>query len=34
MTSDEIAHVLGVSVRTVDGDWYVAKAFLRRELAS
>jgi RNA polymerase sigma-70 factor (ECF subfamily) len=33
MTSEEIAHVLDVSVRTVDGNWYVAKAFLRRELA-
>jgi RNA polymerase sigma-70 factor (ECF subfamily) len=34
LTSEQIACVLGVSIRTVDGDWYVAKAFLRRELAS
>jgi RNA polymerase sigma factor (TIGR02999 family) len=33
MTVAEIAHVLGVSPRTVDDDWAVAKAWLRRELA-
>jgi RNA polymerase sigma factor (TIGR02999 family) len=33
MTVAEIAHVLGVSTRTVDDDWAVAKAWLRRELA-
>ncbi len=34
MTADEVAHVLGVSKRTVEGDWTFAKAWLRRELAS
>lgn len=29
----ELAHVLGVSQRTVDGDWTMAKKWLRREMA-
>jgi RNA polymerase sigma factor (TIGR02999 family) len=29
---DEVAHVLGVSKRTVEGDWTHAKAWLRTEL--
>lgn len=32
LTMPEIADVLGVSKRTVDGDWSVAKKWLRREL--
>jgi RNA polymerase sigma-70 factor (ECF subfamily) len=28
----EVARVLGVSTRTVEGDWTMARAFLRREL--
>ena len=32
MTRDEIAHVVGVSPRTVDDDWALAKMWLRREL--
>jgi RNA polymerase sigma factor (TIGR02999 family) len=32
MTSDQIALVLDVSTRTVEGDWAVARAWLRREL--
>ena len=32
MGVDEIAQVLGVSARTVDGDWAMARAWLRREL--
>jgi len=32
MTIDQIARVLGVSTRTVEGDWAVARAWLRREL--
>jgi RNA polymerase sigma-70 factor (ECF subfamily) len=32
MTIDEVAEALGVSRRTVDGDWSMAKAWLRREL--
>ncbi|MBZ0113303.1 MAG: hypothetical protein K8J08_12650, partial [Thermoanaerobaculia bacterium] len=30
---DEIAEVLGVSRRSIEGDWTIAKAWLRRELA-
>jgi RNA polymerase sigma factor (TIGR02999 family) len=33
MTMDQIALVLGVSTRTAEGDWAVARAWLRRELA-
>ena len=33
MSSPEVAEHLGVSVRTVEGDWTHAKAWLRRELA-
>jgi RNA polymerase sigma factor (TIGR02999 family) len=33
LTSNEIAHVLGVSRRTADGDWLTARAWLSRELA-
>lgn len=33
MTVREIAHILGISTRTVDGDWMVAKQWLARELA-
>ncbi|MBX7132877.1 MAG: sigma-70 family RNA polymerase sigma factor [Fimbriimonadaceae bacterium] len=32
LTSQQIAHVLGVSVRTVDGDWSMARAWLRTQL--
>lgn len=33
MTTDEAAHVLGVTARTVHSDWRLAKAFLRCELS-
>ena len=33
LSVDEVAEVLGVSKRTIEGDWTVAKAWLRRELA-
>ena len=33
MSSPEVAEHLGVSVRTVEGDWTHAKAWLRRELS-
>jgi RNA polymerase sigma factor (TIGR02999 family) len=33
MTVDEVAQALGVSPRTVDGDWAVARLWLSRELA-
>jgi len=33
MTMLEIAHALGVSKRTVDGDWMVARKWLSHELA-
>ena len=33
MSSPEVAEHLGVSVRTVEGDWAHARAWLRRELA-
>lgn len=32
LTSEQIAHIIGVSVRTVDGDWAMAKAWLRLQL--
>ena len=34
MSSPEVAEHLGVSVRTVEGDWTHARAWLRRELSS
>ncbi len=33
MTVEEVAVALGVSKRTVEADWTMAKAWLRRELA-
>jgi RNA polymerase sigma factor (TIGR02999 family) len=33
LTMDQISSVLGVSKRTAEGDWTVARAWLRRELA-
>ncbi len=33
LTCEEVASALGVSLRTVEKDWYVARAFLHRELA-
>lgn len=33
LTADEVADLLGVSRRTVQGDWSMARAFLRRCLA-
>jgi RNA polymerase sigma factor (TIGR02999 family) len=33
LTEEEIAHVLGVSVRTVKRDWTMAKAWLYKELS-
>ncbi len=33
MSADEVAHVLGISPRTVFGDWHLARAFLRCELS-
>ena len=32
MTVEEVAHVLGVSTRTVELDWTVARRWLAREL--
>lgn len=34
LTVGELAHVLGVSERTVDGDWQFARMWLGRELAA
>ena len=34
MTSPEVAEHLGLSVRTVEGDWAHARAWLKRELAN
>lgn len=34
LTMEQIASVIGVSKRSVEGDWTVARAWLRRELAS
>lgn len=31
---DEVAHLLGVSQRTVEGDWMHARAWLKRELST
>lgn len=33
MKEEEIADVLGVSLRTVEGDWRMARAWLRREMS-
>ena len=33
LTVPDVAHVLGVSTRTVEGDWTHARAWLKRELA-
>ena len=33
LTQEEIAHALGCSVRTVAGDWKMARAWLHRELS-
>lgn len=33
LTVEEVAHVLGVSKRTVEGDWQTARAWLSRELS-
>ncbi len=33
MSSPEVAEYLGLSVRTVEGDWTFARAWLKRELA-
>jgi len=33
LTMPEVAHLLGVSQRTVEGDWTHARAWLKRELA-
>ena len=32
LTVPEVAHVLGVSQRTIEGDWTHARAWLKREL--
>ena len=32
LTIDETAHVLGLGTTTVEDDWHLAKAWLRREL--
>ena len=34
MTVPEVAEALGVSVRTVEGEWTHAKAWLKRELSA
>ncbi len=34
LSMPEVAEVLGVSVRTAEGDWYLARAWLRKALAS
>lgn len=34
LSVDEVAHVLAVSKRTVEADWTLAKAWLRRELTA
>ena len=33
LTVDEVADVVGVSKRTVESDWTMARAWLRRELS-
>ena len=32
LTIEQTAHVLGVGTTTVEDDWHLAKAWLRREL--
>jgi len=34
MTSKEVAHFLGISRRTADGDWITARSWLSRELSA
>jgi RNA polymerase sigma factor (TIGR02999 family) len=34
MTNAEVAEHLGVSIRTIEGDWTHARAWLKRELAA
>jgi len=34
MTNDEAARVVGICTRTLDGEWKLARAWLRRELSS
>ncbi len=34
MTNDEVAHVLGVSTRTVEDEWRMARAWLHRHLSA
>jgi RNA polymerase sigma factor (TIGR02999 family) len=34
MSMAEIADVMGVSLRTVEGDWYMARAWLRKALSA
>lgn len=34
MTLAEVAEALGVSLRTAEGDWYLARAWLRKELGA
>ncbi len=34
LTVEEVAEVLGVSKRTVESDWTMARAWLRRELSA
>ena len=34
LTGDEIAEALGVSVETVNRDWRLTRAWLRRELSA
>ena len=33
LSMPEIADLLGVSVRTAEGDWYLSRAWLRKDLA-
>ncbi len=32
LTFEESAHVLGIAAKTVEADWYLARAWLRREM--
>jgi DNA-directed RNA polymerase specialized sigma24 family protein len=34
LTMEQVATVLGISKRSAEGDWTVARAWLRRELAA